>query len=147
MHLRPRGIALLAVVTVIASASSAGAAGPGSTLLVSRPDGLGPLVPAGDNHAAAGTRALSGDGRFVVYAGRADDLGARDGHQHIWLRDTMTGSTTLVDRGPGGVPGDGDAGTPSISRDGSAVCFGSLAGNLVAGVGPIPGPGFSQAHT
>ena len=137
---------LIGLAAAVLLATPASGAGPGTTLLMSRADGLGALPPAGDGSATSETRALSGDGRFVVFTSGADDLGVRDAHQHAWIRDTTTNTTTLLDRGPGGAAGDGDGVGASISRDGSAVCFTSLASNLVSGVGPVVVSGFPRAH-
>ena len=137
-----RALALFAVLACLAPVGVASAAVQGTTLLLSRSDGLGPLPAAGDNAAQTTQRALSGDGRFVVFQSGADDLGARDGFQHVWLRDTQTDTTTLIDRSPGGQPANGNSVGVSISRDGSAACFSSTANNLVAGVGPATTTGF-----
>ena len=83
-----RALALFAVLACLAPVGVASAAVQGTTLLLSRSDGLSPLPAAGDNGAQTTQRALSGDGRFVVFQSGADDLGARDGVQHVWLRDT-----------------------------------------------------------
>ena len=142
-----RALALFAVLACLAPVGVASATVQGTTLLLSRSDGLGPLPAAGDNSAQTTQRALSGDGRFVVFQSGADDLGARDGFQHVWLRDTQTDTTTLIDRSPGGQPANGNSSGVSISRDGSAACFSSTANNLVAGVGPATTTGFiSRGH-
>lgn len=146
-----RGRLCLAVVaTALAPAAllsgAATAAGPSSTQLLSRPTGLGPLAPAGDNDALATRDAQSDDGRFVVFESKADDLGPRDGLTHVYRRDTTTGETILIDRTALGTPGDGDATQPVISGDGSTVCFTSMASNLVPGVAPITPPSFFNAH-
>jgi hypothetical protein len=78
---------------------------------------------------------MSGDGRYIVFRSGADDLGVRDTHVHAWVRDTVSGTTTLVDRVPGGgAPGDGNVLDPAISREGGTVCFTGTATNLVSGV-------------
>jgi Tol biopolymer transport system component len=113
----------------------ASAAGPNSTILISRPTGLGALPETGENSGVAGRGGMSGDGRFVVFTSGADDLGVRDTHIHVWVRDTVSGTTTLVDRLPGGgAAGDGNAFGAAISRDGGTVCFLGTATNLVAGI-------------
>ena len=113
----------------------ASAAGPNSTLLVSRPSGLGTLPVPGDGDSGVGRNAISGDGRKIVFISVADDLGVHDNAGHVWVRDTVADTTTLVDRVPGGgAPGDGVVTAAAISRDGSAVCFVGSSTNLVAGV-------------
>ena len=62
-----RALALFAVFACLAPVGAASAAVQGTTLLLGRSDGLGPLPAAGDNTAQATQRALSGDGRFVVF--------------------------------------------------------------------------------
>jgi Tol biopolymer transport system component len=130
---RTRAVAALASLVVLSTCSPAAAAGPGTTLLLSRPSGLDALPVVGDNHSFAGTRMISGNGQFVVFISGADDLGVRDSRSHVWLRDTFSNTTTEVDR-IAGAPADGDASGPSISRDGSTLCFVSRATNLVPGV-------------
>ena len=126
--------ALVAMAALWACAAPAVAAGPGTTSLLSRPSGLGSLPVAGDGGSGAGTEAMSGDGRFVVFLSGADDLGVRDTSFHVWVRDTAFDTNRLVDRAPGGEPANGFAQRASISRDGSTVCFLSNATNLVPGV-------------
>jgi hypothetical protein len=54
---------------------------------------------------------------------------------HVWVRDIVAGTTSLVDRAPGDRPGNGlQVFGASISRDGSRVCFVGDASNLVSGV-------------
>lgn len=89
-------------------------------------------VPAhGDSFAPA----ISGNGRFVAFLSRADDLVAGDaaGRADVFLRDLQTGVTTRVSVGLGGVDANGDAGAPAISADGGRIAFSSAASNLVAG--------------
>lgn len=80
---------------------------------------------------------ISADGRYVVFASRASSLVAADTNtfQDIYLRDTASGTTTLVSvsSAPGNVQGNADSRNPVISADGSAVAFESLASNLVSG--------------
>lgn len=79
--------------------------------------------------------AISGDGRFVAYRSRAslvpDDTNGLD---DVFVRDTVTATTTRVSLGSGGVQGNGQSGQrPAISADGRWVAFESWARNLVAG--------------
>lgn len=136
--MRPRrAIAVLGMASVLAAAccGSAAAIDPNTTLLLSRPSGLGALPGPGDGPTSVGSKAISGDGRMIVFASGADDLGVTDTLTHVWVRDTLTDTTTLVDRAPGGgAPGDGLASAAAISGDGGTVCFVGNATNLVAGV-------------
>jgi Tol biopolymer transport system component len=116
----------------------ASGAGVNATLLLSRPSGLGALPGPGDGVTSLAPKAISADGRMIVFASGADDLGVSDTLVHVWVRDTLAGTTTLVDRVPGeGTPGDGVADTAAISADGATVCFVGNATNLVAGVNGI----------
>ena len=79
--------------------------------------------------------ALSGDGRYVVFASDADNLVPNDTNlaRDIFVRDRMTSTTTRVSVAGNGTQGSNDSETPSISADGRYVTFTSLAINLVAG--------------
>ncbi len=129
-----RTIGLLATALAMCVTPTS-AAGPNSTLLISRPSGVGALPIPGDGDSGVARNAISGDGRFVVFVSGADDLGVADLNSHAWVRDTIAETTRLVDRVPGsGAPGDGSVTGAAISRDGSTVCFVGNATNLVAGV-------------
>jgi Tol biopolymer transport system component len=131
---RAVAVATVGVVLRVACHQPAWAVSADATILLSRPSGLGALPVPGDGFAFLGATAMSGDGRFIVFTSGADDLGVRDGLRHAWVRDTVSGTTTLIDRVPGaGAPGNGNAGLASISRDGSKVCFLSGATNLIPG--------------
>jgi Tol biopolymer transport system component len=80
--------------------------------------------------------AISGDGRFVVFASEATNLGGTGtASSDIYLRDTLTGTTTLLSHTPGGAQSDGNADLPAISEDGRFVVFQSNASTLVVGDG------------
>ncbi len=129
--LRHARFALLSalMVTLLLGPAAAGAAGPGSTVLVDLPTGFGPLPPAGiqDSELAHGQRQLSDDGRFVVFASGSDGLLAAPGDAfvHVFRRDLLTGDVAEIDRGDGqaGAIGAGDATSPSVSADGAVVAF------------------------
>jgi Tol biopolymer transport system component len=80
---------------------------------------------------------ISGDGRFVAFASRANDLVAGDSgaSEDIFVRDLQMATTTRVTVDSGG--GQPDAGTRHawISGDGNAVVFASPASDLVSGDG------------
>jgi len=92
----------------------------------------------GDN--ASTLAALSGDGRFVVFASLSSSLVAGDtnGVRDIFLRDTCFGaagctpSTTRISVATDGTQADGESSFSAISADGRFVAFVSLATNLVA---------------
>lgn len=78
---------------------------------------------------------LSSDGRLVVFTSRADNLvrGDTNGSHDVFVRDMVTGATTLVSRALREVSADGRSSAPAISADGRFVTFSSDASNLVAG--------------
>jgi hypothetical protein len=97
------------LAAVLALAAPAGAAPAGSTLLVSRPDGFGPAPAALDDSSSGG--ALSDDGRYATFISRAPfAAGASPRLENLYVRDTLTGTTTLVSRsdGPDGAVANAD---------------------------------------
>lgn len=78
---------------------------------------------------------ITGDGRFVVFDSYAGNLVAGDinGTSDIFLRDLLTGQTTIVSRSTAGGQGDNASYDPDVSQDGRYVAFNSDAANLVAG--------------
>jgi Tol biopolymer transport system component len=78
---------------------------------------------------------VSGGGRFVAFDSAASNLvpGDTNGRTDVFVRDRRTGVTVLVSAGAGGVPGNGDSLSPSISDDGREVAFTSFASNLAPG--------------
>jgi Tol biopolymer transport system component len=81
------------------------------------------------------TPMLSPDGRYVAFVSNATNLVANaisDG-SHIYLRDMVAGTTTLVDAGTNGVAvSDQYGNAPSMRPDGKWVAFASPDGNLVS---------------
>jgi len=76
---------------------------------------------------------VSGDGRYVAFASVAESLSDEDGqYADIFVRDLLTGQTTLVSRADGlaGAPANGPSDYPSISADGRHVAFQAEASNL-----------------
>ena len=99
-----------------------------TTTLVSRADG-----PDGaDANEFIESAAISGDGRRVVFATDANNLGVPGGLTQIYVRDIAAGTTTFVSRatGPGGVAGNSQSGNPAINNNGQVVVFRSSANNL-----------------
>jgi Tol biopolymer transport system component len=78
---------------------------------------------------------ISPDGRFVVFQSRASNIvpGDTNSSRDIFLRDTLTNTTTRVSVDSAGNQANSNAGIPSISRDGRFVVFYSNASNLVPG--------------
>jgi hypothetical protein len=117
---------------------NASGSGWGPLQLVSRPTGTGSF-PQGATDSDITDRVASADGRFVAF--RSDDVdlvpenaqGA--GLRHIFVRDTVNGTTTLVDRanGAGGAPATLSGELVGISDDGRRVMFNSGSPNLCPG--------------
>jgi pimeloyl-ACP methyl ester carboxylesterase len=88
-------------------------------------------------NASAGERmAVSADGRYVAFLAYASNLVSGDTNNmgDIFLRDTLTGTTTRVSVDSSGVQANSEAdGSVSISGDGRYVMFQSDASNLVSG--------------
>ena len=80
---------------------------------------------------------ISADGRYVAFGSDSTNLvpGDTNGSRDVFVRDTLTGTTTRVSVDSAGVQGDGAGGyySPSISADGRYVAFDSWATNLVSG--------------
>lgn len=78
---------------------------------------------------------ISADGRYVAFSSWASNLvpGDSNGSADVFLKDTVTGSTTRASTGSAGVQSNNGSGYPSISADGRYVAFQSGATNLVAG--------------
>src|SRR4051794_32998030 len=127
---------LFLVVLAVLVPPSAIAAGPGSTQLVSRPDGSGPSPTAFDNQSFT-PGAVSDDGRYAVFISGADGFtgGVDPQVDNVFVRDTQTGVTTLVSRSDG-IDG-ADANARSIDPDVAVtpgghvvVAFATTASNL-----------------
>ena len=87
--------------------------------------------PAGDCEAPS----ISADGRFVAFQSDAPNLVASDpnGKLDVFVRDLLAGTTALASVSSAGAGGDDISFAPSISSDGRAVAFVSLASTLVPG--------------
>ena len=75
------------------------------------------------------------DGRFVTFISEASNLvpGDTNGVRDCFLHDRLSGATTRVSVGTGGVEGNGRCENVHASADASLVVFTSLASNLVPG--------------
>ena len=81
-------------------------------------------------------RALSADGRYVVFNSNASNLveGDTNGRQDVFVRDMQTGAIARVNLdAAGGQAVGGGSGGARISADGSTISFNTNATNLVAG--------------
>jgi Ca2+-binding RTX toxin-like protein len=78
---------------------------------------------------------MSGDGRYVVFSSGATNLVAGDanGFFDVFLRDTVTGTTTLLSTATDGTQGNNVSSAAAITDDGRFVFFNSSATNLVGG--------------
>jgi len=77
---------------------------------------------------------ISGEGRFIAFDSTASLL-PRDtnAHRDVFLYDTMSSTLQLMSVNNRGQPGNDFSGLPSVSPDGVAVSFSSVASNLVSG--------------
>ena len=82
----------------------------------------------------SGSPSISADGRYVAFESLATNLVSDDtnGHRDVFVKDTLTGTTTRVSTNASGSQGDSVSQTPSISADGRYVAFVSYATNLVS---------------
>jgi len=78
---------------------------------------------------------ISADGRFVAFESRASNIVPGDTNRSpdIFVRDTLTNTTTRVSVDSAGNPGNSSSDSPSISADGRFVAFDSKSSNLVPG--------------
>jgi pimeloyl-ACP methyl ester carboxylesterase/cold shock CspA family protein len=76
---------------------------------------------------------ISGDGRIITFASRADNLVLNDTNNvpDIFVHDRLTGQTARISVDSSGSEGDNSSEYSWVSGDGRIVAFQSLAGNLV----------------
>ncbi len=89
---------------------------------------------------------LSDNGQYEVFTSSADNLvnNVPGSGQHVYLRDLVNGTTTLVDIDSAGTAaGNSSAGSPVISADGRFVAFVSNANDLTSAGNPN---GWSQVY-
>lgn len=98
------------------------------------------LVSATSSGSSANQRSsnpvISADGRWVAFESSATNLVPNvDGNRQsdVFVRDLVTGTTTLISATSTGSSGNGQSYAPVISGDGRFVAFLSEAGDLVAG--------------
>ncbi len=79
--------------------------------------------------------AISADGRYVAFEGRASTLvpGDTNGVHDVFVHDRVTGTTERVSMASDGAEANALSGLPAISADGRHVVFPSFASNLVPG--------------
>lgn len=92
----------------------------------------------GNNDSHSYGKSISNDGRYIVFMSSASNLvsGDTNGANDIFVRDTVSGTTTRVSVSSSGVQADSSSIDPRISYDGQYVVFESAADNLVSGVTP-----------
>ena len=132
---RPLLRALVSSCLLIGAAlSPAGAVAPAaaaSQLILTRTDVSPAAVQA---NGASYFPSADSTGRFVAFQSRATNLAAGIASASgIVVRDTQTGSVTVLSLGLAGAAANGDCVAPSMSADGRYVVFASIADNLVAG--------------
>ncbi|MBF0186224.1 MAG: PD40 domain-containing protein, partial [Magnetococcales bacterium] len=78
---------------------------------------------------------ISADGRYVIFASNASNLvvGDANGTSDIFLRDTLTNTTSLISVAADGSQGNNNSDGPTMSADGKCVLFFSNASNFVPG--------------
>jgi hypothetical protein len=101
-----------------------------------RQTGVTTLVSVGVSGPGDGDAAdpsISADGRYIAFDSNSTNLvpDGTNGYQ-IFVRDQLTGTTTLVSTGPDG-QGDGFSFSPAISANGRYLAFISTSTNLVPG--------------
>jgi Tol biopolymer transport system component len=127
-------------ITMLVAAAPSLAAPAGSTVLVSRPDGFGPVPPAFDND-SNDPIALSQDGRYALFRSQADGFapGVNPFAENLFVRDRVTGTTTLANRSDGfdGAGSNRDASDADLAvamiggQPHVLVVFSTFATNLV----------------
>jgi Ca2+-binding RTX toxin-like protein len=86
-------------------------------------------------HIASYHPSISADGRFVAFGSDSSNTVPDDTNNtfDIFVRDTLTNTTTRVSVDSAGNPGNSSSDSPSISADGRFVAFDSDASNIVPG--------------
>lgn len=87
------------------------------------------------NSSADDEPAISFDGRFIAFGNRSTNLTSpplTSSSYHVYVRDTLLQTTTLIDVGLGGDPANAISNKPALSADGSFVAYESRATNLTA---------------
>jgi hypothetical protein len=76
---------------------------------------------------------ISANGRYVTFYSYATNLVDGDTNEHgdVFLHDRVTGETTRLSLGPGGIQGNSTSLSPAISANARSLAFESVASNLV----------------
>jgi Tol biopolymer transport system component len=130
--LRGAGLAVLTSLTALVLPAS-----PAGATTNPRPvTGLVSVSPTGATGTAPSTASdVSGLGRLVAFRSGAGNLVAGDTNStdDVFVRNTLSATTTRVSVSTAGTQANGASDQPSISYDGRYVAFRSVATNLVAG--------------
>lgn len=107
-------------------------AAPGDTEPVSVRTGSDVWVSSSALHYS---RAISADGRYIVFSSGRDTLapGGGNGWTDVYLRDRVLGTTERISVDAAGQEGDGDSYDETISADGRYVVYQTRATNLLPG--------------
>jgi Tol biopolymer transport system component len=106
-------------------------AGGATTQLASRYQGIDVVHGSCSTY---GGRAISGNGRFVVFTVDDDALPGSDGTRDVYVRNMVQGRTRLVSQSSAGAPADDDSSDAvAISQSGRFVAFSSSAENFPGG--------------
>lgn len=78
---------------------------------------------------------ISGNGQKIAYQSTATNLvkGDTNGFEDVFVKDRITGSSSMISVNTLGKPANGASGLPTISTDGQFISFVSGASNLVLG--------------
>ncbi|ADR34437.1 hypothetical protein Sulku_1776 [Sulfuricurvum kujiense DSM 16994] len=82
---------------------------------------------------------ISSDGRYITFESYATNLinGDTNAKEDIFLKDTQTGTVSLISSSSSGTIGNDASVSPVISADGRYVVFESYSSNLISGAGGI----------
>jgi Tol biopolymer transport system component len=81
--------------------------------------------------------ALSENGRLIAFVSRHRESPQRNSRQNVYVLDRSTGLITQESIGSDGTHPDGDSQSPSLSSDGSALAFETIASNLQSADGRV----------
>ncbi len=86
------------------------------------------------SYLSVGTGVASDDGRYIAFSSSASSLviGDWNGAHDVFLRDRVSGVTTLISLATSGVSGNASSSGPIISADGSVVVYQSAARDLTS---------------
>ncbi len=102
----------------------------------------------GNDNGSSSANGVTPDGRYILFSSTSTNLTAvntQPYYTHLYVRDTLDGTTVMVDVTTNGLPGDGAvSGISSISPDGRFVAFTSKSDWLVPGVSNLYGGNYGD---